>query len=245
LKIATFNMWGGNPHQEQVTRWLRAIDADIVLLQEVPASYASGGFIELKACYPYQFREETLEQWWSNAVLSKYPLSLVKLYDAREGYFSTRQRIEMCAGERNIAVYNIHLTYPMRATPRVDTSSFLLRTMLRYDASVRNTEIGTMLEDLAGETLPCIAAGDFNMSAQSPLYRRISSVMHDSFHEAGHGFGGTWPISAVAGFPRLIPPLLRLDYVWHSAHFRAVCAEVGPKLGSDHLPVTVILENTI
>src|SRR5689334_19919385 len=154
LKVATFNMWGGNPHQVQVTRWLSALDADIALLQEVPATYARSGFIEMQARYPYQFREETSEQWWSNAVLSKHPIESVELYDAREGYFSTRQRIAVRAGDRVIAVYNIHLTYPMRPLPRVETSSFLLRTLARYDASVRNAEIDRMLEELIGETLP-------------------------------------------------------------------------------------------
>jgi endonuclease/exonuclease/phosphatase family metal-dependent hydrolase len=175
-------------------------------------------------------------------VLSKHPILSAKLLDAREGYFSTRQRFEIRAGDRAMAVYNIHLTYPMRAEPRFDTSPFWLRTIARYDASMRNAEITVMLDELVGEPLPFIAAGDFNMSAQSGMYRRIAGVMRDSFHEAGSGIGGTWPISTVAGFPRIIPPLLRLDYVWHSPHFRAVGAEVGPKLGSDHLPVFVTLE---
>jgi vancomycin resistance protein VanJ len=242
MKIVTFNMWGGNPHQARVTEWLCKIDADIVLLQEVPASYAQSGFIELHAVYPYQFREETPEQWWSNAVLSKHPILSAKLVDAREGYFATRQRFELHAGDKDLAVYNIHLTYPMRDEPRISTELFWLRTAARYDASMRNVEITAMLDELAGETLPCIAAGDFNMSAQSRMYSRIACVMLDSFREKGSGIGGTWPISTVAGFPRIIPPLLRLDYVWHSPHFRAVGAEVGPKLGSDHLPVFVTLE---
>jgi vancomycin resistance protein VanJ len=242
LKIATFNMWGGNPHQAQVTGWLRKIDADIVLLQEVPASFASSGVIDLRAVYPFQFREETPEQWWSNAVLSKHLIQSVKLLDVQEGYFSTRQRFEIRVGETDMLIYNIHLTYPMRAEPRLETSSFWLRTIARYDAARRDAEIRAMLNELAGETLPCIVAGDFNMSAQSRMYGRIARIMHDSFREAGTGIGGTWPISAVAGFPRIIPPLLRLDYIWHSAHFRAMSAEVGPKLGSDHLPVLVTLE---
>src|SRR5690349_20539037 len=104
LKVATFNMWGGSPHQAQVKSWLSALDADIVLLQEVPSTYAHNGFIEMQSHYPYQFREETPEQWWSNAVLSKDPIESVKLYDAREGYFSTRQRIVVRAGDRDIAV---------------------------------------------------------------------------------------------------------------------------------------------
>ena len=38
-------------------------------------------------------------------------------------------------------------------------------------------------------------------------------------------------------------PMLRLDYIWHDDHFRALNAEKGPSgLGSDHLPVVADLE---
>jgi endonuclease/exonuclease/phosphatase (EEP) superfamily protein YafD len=38
-----------------------------------------------------------------------------------------------------------------------------------------------------------------------------------------------------------MPPLVRIDYVWHSDDFHAVEAALGPYLGSDHLPVTAAL----
>ena len=60
--------------------------------------------------------------------------------------------------------------------------------------------------------------------------------MHDSFREAAIGLGATWPANAAPW-----PPLLRLDYVWHSDGLRAVSAETGPHLGSDHLPLVVTL----
>jgi endonuclease/exonuclease/phosphatase family metal-dependent hydrolase len=114
--------------------------------------------------------------------------------------------------------------------------------MARYDDSTRNAEIAALLAGLEAEPLSFIAAGDFNMSPQAVTYQEMAAKMGDSFLEAGYGLGGTWPLSDVTGFPAFILPLMRIDYVWHSSHFRAVNAEVGPRLGSDHLPVYVVLE---
>jgi endonuclease/exonuclease/phosphatase family metal-dependent hydrolase len=34
-----------------------------------------------------------------------------------------------------------------------------------------------------------------------------------------------------------MPPVVRIDYVWHTRHFIATRAWVGGRTGSDHLPV--------
>lgn len=65
--------------------------------------------------------------------------------------------------------------------------------------------------------------------------------MNDSFREAGVGLGTSWPVSRMRGLPWFIPPLIRIDYIWHSDHFRAVMAQQGPERGSDHLPVLATL----
>jgi endonuclease/exonuclease/phosphatase (EEP) superfamily protein YafD len=41
-----------------------------------------------------------------------------------------------------------------------------------------------------------------------------------------------------------IPPLVRIDYIWHSAGLRALQAWQGPAIGSDHLPLQALLEFT-
>jgi endonuclease/exonuclease/phosphatase family metal-dependent hydrolase len=65
--------------------------------------------------------------------------------------------------------------------------------------------------------------------------------MTDSFKEAGTGFAGSWPVSTARGLPRFLPPLVRIDYIWHSAGLRALDAHIGPAIGSDHLPVRATL----
>jgi endonuclease/exonuclease/phosphatase (EEP) superfamily protein YafD len=80
------------------------------------------------------------------------------------------------------------------------------------------------------------------MSEYSAIYQDIADTMTDAYREANSDWGGTWPISVVEELPRFVPPLLRVDYVWHSDHFQTLKAQRGPPLGSDHLPLYARLE---
>ena len=90
--------------------------------------------------------------------------------------------------------------------------------------------------------MPAIVAGDFNMSDASLIYDEIAALLTDAWREAGNGAGRTWPVAEEIGLPRLIHPLLRIDYVWHSPHLRAAAAAVGAAIGSDHLPLAAVFE---
>ncbi|HLH73047.1 MAG TPA: endonuclease/exonuclease/phosphatase family protein, partial [Chloroflexota bacterium] len=86
---------------------------------------------------------------------------------------------------------------------------------------------------------PTLLLGDFNMLDWHAYHARlVAAGFVDSFREAGQGAGFTYP----RRYGRLpLVPVLRIDYVWHSPHLRAVSARVGADAGSDHLPVIVDL----
>jgi endonuclease/exonuclease/phosphatase family metal-dependent hydrolase len=122
-------------------------------------------------------------------------------------------------------------------------SQFLIvQNILSYDNTRRNEEIRNLLRRIEKEEYPYIIAGDFNMSDQTVIYGEISAEMTDSFREAGTGSGNSWPVLVLDHITTLIPPLLRVDYIWHSQEFRTVEAFRGPELGSDHLPLVAELE---
>jgi endonuclease/exonuclease/phosphatase (EEP) superfamily protein YafD len=103
--------------------------------------------------------------------------------------------------------------------------------------------------DLIGENPgPLIAPVDFNATDRNTAYRMIVSELSDSWREVGWGFGHTFPGSNGFGsrFHFMGVPLprwlLRIDYVFHSEHWQAESAVVGPWDGvSDHRPVVVTL----
>lgn len=242
LRVVTFNTWGYNSRLEEVREWLREVEADIVLMQEIPEEYANNGVPELQDLYPYQISQPTDERWWGNLLLSRYPvLSAERL--PGDGV-PAQQRFTIDFEGQVVAVYNVHLAMPIGSTARFSQAdeNFVLQTALSYNDSVRNAEIRRLLGRLEGEPYPFIVAGDFNMSEQSAIYSEIADRMGDTFREVGIGWGGSWPVRIVDELPPFIPPLLRVDYIWHNMHFCAIEAYRGPKIGSDHLPFYAVLE---
>jgi endonuclease/exonuclease/phosphatase family metal-dependent hydrolase len=105
-----------------------------------------------------------------------------------------------------------------------------------------------MLDWIERTEYPSIAAGDFNLTDQTEHYARITDVMRDAHREAGWGFAPTFPNLSRSTydveFPfRLLPPMIRIDYIFHEPQFRTVESRVLPNTGaSDHYPVYAVLE---
>lgn len=244
LKVVSFNVWGANSHLDEVTAWLASTDADLILLQEIPPVWAGVGVEALRQGYPYQFSQRTNVRYWGNAVLSRYPILDVQPLDLAEG-FGGHFRLLIDLNGTRVAVYDIHLVEPQRTRPRLTLprrlQNGLLDMVLKYDDGWRNRQIDTLLGVLEAEPYPFIAAGDFNLSADSVKYGDLAHRLRDSFDSAGIGIGATWPVAAVAGLPRIVPPIVRIDYIWNDGSFDVLHAAVGQPLGSDHLPVLATL----
>lgn len=86
---------------------------------------------------------------------------------------------------------------------------------------------------LGKAAMPAIVAGDLNGTPLSPSVADFLAENRLSMpDEAGPWFSPSWPAAA--------PPLgVRIDHVLTSPGFGARLVEVGPAIGSDHLPVTV------
>ena len=226
VKVVTFNVPTRHQQYDQVANWLREVDADIVLLQEVTGEWATQrGVPQLLDLYPHQ-----VGQWeWGNTTLSKYPI--VDQYDSRY--------LKVDIDGTVVALYNIHFWMPISEHPRVRLPVHFpyADVITRYDDRGRNDQINGLIARINTETLPFIVGGDFNMSDNAVKYHDLAAIMHDSFREAGVGVGASWPVAYQAGLPLFIPPLIRIDYIWHSDHFTSLSSELGPALDSDHRPV--------
>lgn len=240
LKVITFNMWGANKRADDVLVWLRDSDADLIAIQETLVSWAGVGLPQLNDVYPYQVSQPYSVRPYGNTLLSRYPIVSNERYEL-PGLPHDRTLINIEGVF--VAVYNIHLVSPQGDQPRVRLPFYqpFLDLLLQYDDSLRNHQIDALLARLETETYPYVVAGDFNTSEDALKYHALAGSLHDSFREAGIGLGGTWPYSGVAGVPRFIPPMLRIDYIWHSDAFVTLNASVGAPIGSDHLPVLATL----
>jgi endonuclease/exonuclease/phosphatase (EEP) superfamily protein YafD len=234
IRVSTFNMLGNNPTPEQVISWLRDVDADVVLLQEVPPSFRDSVEAELTDLYP-ESQFDDITNNWNMGMLSKYPIIAASDFDDN----SRIQRVTLEINGQEIAVYNVHFQVPIQEDSHLfETGFHWLDLALHYDEDGRNEQIAELLTTLKTEPLPFIVAGDFNMSQHTITYSSVAVAMTDSFRRTESGLGATFPATL-----SIIPPLLRIDYVWYQRNaFRAIDTHVGPHLGSDHLPVIADIE---
>jgi endonuclease/exonuclease/phosphatase (EEP) superfamily protein YafD len=247
LRVLTFNAYGRNQQRDRVEAWLRQVHADIVLLQEIPESYGGNGIATLRDIYPYQFTQASPMHWWGNVTLSRFPFTETDKPSMENLDQPYRQRVVINYQGQPVAIFNVHLNFPARKVPRLASlaeklgDSFLTNA-LSYDPSERDIQIAELRVLLDREPYPYLIAGDFNTSDQTGMYRTLVAYMGDTFREAGWGFGWSWPVAGEVELPAFVPPLIRIDYIWHSKQWRAVTAAQGPELGSDHLPLYATLE---
>ncbi|MEZ4671216.1 MAG: endonuclease/exonuclease/phosphatase family protein [Anaerolineae bacterium] len=239
LQVMSLNTWGNNHDLTQTEAWLRETGADIVVLVEVSPAYARDRLPGLNDLYPYQTNQRDETRWGDNFILSRYPIVSSDYVDLGVPNQPAPVRAVVDVDGQQVAVYAVHLAWPV--DDEAITSGgvqFYFDVARGFDDRIRNLQIQGLIERWKSESLPYIAAGDFNTSDFSVTYSRLASASHDSFAEGGWGLGGSWPVAWVrTGLPDWLPPLIRIDYIWHSDKLRTVRSWQGPAVGSDHLPL--------
>ena len=104
------------------------------------------------------------------------------------------------------------------------------------DSQAKSEARDSLFAELAGlvekETMPVIVIGDFNASPWSYAFRDFTSETQLVNSQNGYGLSATWPTN----LPLTLVPL---DHMLHSDTLTTIDREVGPDLGSDHLPLSV------
>ena len=138
-------------------------------------------------------------------------------------------------GDDDYSFYS-HLTDPgMEQTP-LEVGSKKMMWKLRKAFIFRATQVESLIRDIAGSPYPVILAGDFNDSPASYTYHQLTTLLSDTFIQAGSGFFG----STYAGkFPAF-----RIDYILCSEAFSAVSYHKYDVDLSDHYPITATLSLT-
>ncbi len=239
FKVLTFNVQGSNRQLERAMAWLLQQAPDIILLQETAEGYDS----RLAPLYDAYAHEDHIE---SNVrIFSRYAILQREVISLEDEPGRLALRLLLDQAGRELAVYALHLTLPLR--PRAERAlaeDIGPEALLRYDEARRNAQIRRLLALLRQESAATIVAGDFNMSDSSLIYAELAGQLRDAWRGAGAGAGRTWPLAEAIGWPRIVRPLLRIDYIWHSDSLRATAAALGEAIGSDHLPLVVEFEWT-
>jgi endonuclease/exonuclease/phosphatase (EEP) superfamily protein YafD len=232
LTVMTYNVLGHNEHPEAVVEAIRASGADVVGLQELNPRIANAIRDGLSSLYPYQEFDAQNGVTGSGAI-SRYPLRLTD--ETMPGsWVGTPQILSLTFGGQIVTVLNLHPFATNIGTPEV----------LELSISERERQARAIRDFALAHSEPVLVTTDLNATAQNTAYKLVTSTLTDSWMEAGWGPGLTFPGGISRKFIDVDVPTwaIRIDYVFHSSHFRAIEAHIGPWDGwSDHRPVVAKL----
>lgn len=238
LTFLQFNVNYANPTPEKVLAWITSLTTqtdkgtsspapDIILLQEL-SPYMANALAPLldkrNTIYPYKIVLPRPGAF-GMALLSRYPF-----HDHQRASFSAS------APEHTWAT----VTLPDGQTFRLYETHTLPPISPEY-SSVRNNELMQLADIISADSeMHKVFLGDFNITPYSAWFRDTES--RSGLTSAMRGLdiqglsGGTWPT--------FLPALFRIpiDHLFISEKISIIKRDVGPDLGSDHLPVLTTLK---
>jgi vancomycin resistance protein VanJ len=228
LTVMTYNVGAGLADPARLVEVLGRSGADVIGLQELAPEQGAAIAHSLAADYPHQVLHASGIP--GKGLLSRFAVPEATLLELHPGRPDLQATIEVPGGTLTVIV-----AHP--PPPRIG------RHRVRH-AALADAQIARIAA-VASRGHPAVLLTDFNRVGWQAAYRQLrQSGLIDAFGAAGRGPGFTLPTRlshlAYRGHPLgelPLPPLLRVDYVWHTAHFRTIQSWIGSHAGSDHLPV--------
>jgi endonuclease/exonuclease/phosphatase (EEP) superfamily protein YafD len=146
-------------------------------------------------------------------VLSRHPLQQIEVIEDAQGIAHIEAQLQWYG--QPIGIIALHPMPPL-------SPQYL---------SVRNVKLAALAKRATASAIPTVLAGDLNATPWSSAFSGLAQL---GLRRAS-GFTATWPavLQGVLGPPN--------DQVLVTQHWAVVARQVGPLLGSDHLPVLVRL----
>lgn len=217
LRIMLSNVLGTNTDHGRVLAAVVEADPDVVVLQEVTARWMEA-LEPLRAKYP-NVCSGPREDNYLITVFSRHPLENLRVEHLGEAGEPT-VAADVVLGERRLRLVATHPVPPMS------------RRML----ALRNDQ----LERVARRALvegrrPLVLIGDLNTTMWSPWAANLRRALRLTDVRAGQGVMPSWPA--------WLPAACRLpiDHCLVSRDLTVRSCRLGPRVGSDHLPLVVDL----
>jgi endonuclease/exonuclease/phosphatase family metal-dependent hydrolase len=236
ITVATYNIQAGAGNLDRISDEIRAMNADLVALQEVDVHWhqrssfvdqatalgkSLGVEVRFAPIYRLAGGDGRPMREFGVALLSKHPIesfrndSLTRLSTQETNPVPSKQpgllnAIVTVRGQR-VRVLTAHLDY--RANP-----------------SVRIAQVAEIVRVLEVDAVPTILAGDLNATPDAAELRPLFTTLADAWRSTEPGY--TYPASA---------PTKRIDYILISKHFGVRSIVVPPAAAADHRPVIASL----
>lgn len=241
LRVMAFNVLYTNEDVDSIVAAIRAVEPDLIALPELRPGTDIALAAQLDSTYPYHTLQTLPAARFGTGIYSRWPLTSLGSLQTGLGLRSAVADVDTPMG----AVRFVAL-HPW-ATLAAGRSFDEVRGNIQQAFRSRERQVAAICSylDRWGDR-PVILAGDFNLSEFSDAYRCLAERLRDGYREAGWGYGHTWPEGRSDQPPFSLAPwlpgLARIDYVFHSRHWRAVDASVlKMPTGSDHRPIIITL----
>lgn len=237
LKILSWNIWGGQ-YLPEIMNFLRAANADIIGLQEViedlDGSKNTAKIIAEELGYEWvyvpTYKDETAKLYKilepktvkrGNAILSKYKIVDYEAHKLSEEKKGMVLEASIPVNGRNLHIFSTHLVHTHQQP--LELQNFQAENLLKFIPEK-----------------DAIVMGDFNATPGSECLKIVSNVLKNTDENLS---ASTWSVYP-EGCPKCNPQAIdtRLDYIFTTEDMRIESFEVGNSKGSDHLPISAMLE---
>lgn len=229
IKIVSFNIKAGLMGKDEVQNYLKAQDADVILLQE------DGGME-----YPMLKGYNRTKSNGILTILTKHNLSNEKLFFSEDESMELQSALQadIEIKGKTYRFVDIYL-YPFQFEKKMikldgnsEANEQKVKGVVRKlipTFKIHQDQVKKIRESLENSPYPVIVAGDFNSVPNSYEYYHLSEGLEDAFMSAGKG-------SATSFHDYKFP--IRIDYVFSSKSVEAVSYAVDRSVSiSDHYPV--------
>ena len=218
VNVMSFNAWSKNRDTNAIEELISNHSPDVLFIQEITQDVYSALASQVK-----KLRSD--ESTYYSTYDPQNMLAIVSIFKPREisriGAGRTKiQRATVTIQGKDVTIFNVHF--------------------LRGPWDKRIKDIRLFVDNaVTTESGPVLLGGDLNATSQTLIYQLVSGPLINSHETVGFGFGFTYPSGVIKLWDMLaIPPLVRIDHIFHSAHFRSISTKTIPiPAGSDHLPI--------
>ena len=234
LRLLTCNLHRIELTVASLNKYIEQIRPDVVAFQDY-SNWDEMPCLSAPEWHTYQVGNQIF-------LASKYPivhvhdLNLERIEGNDDNEFPRRFGIAVCFDLQTPAgllhVVNVHLVSPHKGLEMLAEETEHGVRMLEAGSIRRRNESALVESWISAQSGPVIAAGDFNMPAESPIYREFWSKYPDAFRSAGWGYGFTH-LSVLSE--------LRIDHVLMTDGTTCTGVQIGPACGTPHRPLVADL----
>ncbi len=226
LKILSWNIWYDGNFNE-ISKFLIEFNADIIGLQEVVLDDPTRDIVGFLKKLGYQYAIAPVRtikkdgRTMSNAIFSKYPIVDNKTYLLSENDIRNALRVDVKIGEKILSVFCTHLLHTHQQV-----------------SDIQELQIKNLIKVIKNKNT--VVMGDFNSTTESVTIQKMREIMIDSNPSAIPTINPDF-FDCSKCDPKVISST-RLDYIFTSKDIKINSFKVHNVSGSDHLPISVIIE---